>query len=164
MKDGVPLYKEPKKPREKKLYGIGGWLLFFCVNLTILRPIENGGQLLMDLSGVSDPLQMIMLIAFSVVPLVYGIMVGIRLWLILPNAVKHVKIYLIISLCINLLETGVTALESKGKSPNMLPVVRAIVSVIVWGSYFTTSIRVKNTYFQNINLEEPRANLNGDKR
>jgi hypothetical protein len=158
MKDGLSLNTKLKKPHERNPSGIGGWLLFYCLYLVILSPMEFGGQLLMDLSRESHLQQMIMLLAFSVVPIVYGIIIGILLWVAWPNAVKHAKVYLIILLCLRLLGIWLSGLESRGKSPTilLLPYIEAIMSFIIWWTYFAKSTRVRNTYFQRVERKKRR--------
>jgi hypothetical protein len=158
MKDGLPLNKEAKKPHENKPSGIGGWLLLCCLYLVILSPIENGRQLLMDLIRESELQQMIVLLSFSVVPIVYGIVVGILLWVAWPNAVKHTKAYLIISLCIRLLGIWLSGLDSRRKSTTILPLpyVEAILSFVIWWTYFAKSARVRNTYLLRVERKKRR--------
>ena len=103
-----------------------------------------------------------MLIVFSVVPVLYGIVTGIQLWLIRPNAVKYAKVYLIISLCVGLLEAGLIAIESEGRAPIILPTAKAIVPFIVWWTYLARSIRVRNTFFRSNQVVEPPSSSNGD--
>ena len=146
MKYRSPLSQGTKTLRQPPR-GVGGWLLLFCVDLTILSPIENGLQLLKDVTSEYNPLQLIVRIAFSVAPFGYGIFAGIMLWLVRPKAVRHAKTYLIISLCTALLESGLAVIESKGHLPSFFEPVTAIASFVIQWTYLLQSRRVRNTYF-----------------
>lgn len=146
MKFRSPLYQETKTLRQPPR-GVGGWLLLFCVDLTILSPIENGLQLLIDVTNEYNPFQLIVRIAFSVAPFGYGIFAGIMLWLVRPKAVGHGKTYLIISLCTALLESGMAVIENKGRLPSFFDLVTAIASFAIRWTYLLQSRRVRNTYF-----------------
>jgi hypothetical protein len=141
-----PLYQETKAFRQPPR-GVGGWLLLFCADLTILSPIENGLQLLTDVISENNPLQLIVLIASSVAPFGYGIFAGIMLWMVRPGAVRHGKTYLIISLCTALIKSGMAVIESNGRLPSFFALVPAIASFAIWWIYLSQSRRVRNTYF-----------------
>jgi hypothetical protein len=79
-------------------------------------------------------------------PMIYCVVTGIRLWLKRPNSVKLAKIFLIINLCINLITVGLAIIGGDKLSNNIAYVARFIISFIIWYSYLSVSIRVRNTY------------------
>jgi hypothetical protein len=151
------------RQREAELRGVGGWLLLFCVLLTIIGPAvsvflysaelariqENWGgfqaiptfHLIVDVAGLA-------LTAFAV----YA---GIALWAIKPNAVRTAKTFLIAAFAFN----TITDLASLSLGTSVLfwaptPTVGSTVtdlatnaiSFVIWFTYLKESERVKATY------------------
>lgn len=139
MKSAVPLYKE-----HATLYGVSGWLLLFCIEVTVLGPIINFSEIL-SMIRQSDPLLLVLTSILGIGPVVYGVVVGIMLWLLRPKAVKHARIYLLVFLCTNLL-VAINSFLTELSSGSILLLLRIIVPFIVWWIYFQKSVRVKNTF------------------
>jgi hypothetical protein len=74
---------------------------------------------------------------------IYGIICGISLWQIKPDAVRFAKIYLGAFLSISLLQTLIAIVNKEETGSDLL---RAFLFVGTWYSYLTNSVRVRNTY------------------
>ena len=132
----VQNYQTEKKKleMENKYKGVGGWLLLFCVGLTILSPLN----LLLEISKESG---FTFVVIFDICLICFCIYTGFCLWTVRPNAVKLAKIYLIILFIIGILAIiGSKSSEEYGVS------FRTILASIIWFSYFYKSKRVKATY------------------
>jgi hypothetical protein len=138
----------PVLPRYK---GVRGWLLFFCISLTILNPLglfsELGrqGKTLVT-SSVFDWL----LITISG----FGIYAGVLLWRVAPGAVKMAKAFLWTQLIFFVILALVLITPHFLSSGNAVSDVGQIVVIImrsagyflIWYLYLNRSIRVKATY------------------
>ena len=88
---------------ETKYKGVGGWLLLFCIGLTILTPLRTAFNLTSGYKQASPYFEMfpgllIITIIDSVLSIAligFSIYAGIALWKIRPNAVKIAKKYLL---------------------------------------------------------------------
>lgn len=143
--------------------GVGGWLLFFCVGLTILGPLSSLGQMAYDWKQ----LQIIFVIYPAIksaaiwenfgssIILIYGFIVGCTIWsgslqgrLIASRFLLfRVSGFLIMELIalsiIGDLPHHVIAATAGGM---VVPIVREIAFFAIWWSYFNNSKRVRNTY------------------
>jgi len=140
----------PKLP--ENLVGVSGWLLLFCISLTILSPLVNIIPLVNEISSDPDLLSSIIGAILTAGPLIYGIIIGIRLWLVKPNALKHAKIFLVVVLAINLLILAVSILMRSDSRQLFSTAIRSILPFIIWWSYLSRSIRVRNTYQTTKNM------------
>lgn len=133
--------------------GVGGWLLFLCITLTMLNPLFTllgifiGFQLIEGRVYESDFKPYLYFdAALSLTFAGYGVYAGISLWSLRPNAVTVAKIYLIVrsfyalAIAVLLLTAGV---------PVSLGSVSLGISICgLWLNYLTRSERVKATYEQ----------------
>lgn len=142
--------------------GVRGWLLFFCLSLTVLSPLGNSILWVMTFNNVSphfskfpglrtctviDGLLTLVLIGFS-------IYAGIALWRIRPNAVNIAKTYLrvylmvvVIEIFLPLIMAGLpTELYGDIIKEGFKGAARAYVFFSIWNSYLSKSKRVKATY------------------
>lgn len=147
---------------EVEYKGVGGWLLLFCLILTVISPLFSVISFFIDFSSSSQYFgqypRLKTIIAIDGVlfagVMAFGIYSGILLWTISPNAVKIARTYLIVYLGIIILEVFrplllelppdlshdmvVTGLRAAGY--------RYAFFVSVWYSYLNKSKRVKATY------------------
>jgi hypothetical protein len=146
------------EPRHK---GVGGWLLFFCLGLTLFTPLITLGLLAESYSSSSkyfgqfpglliinviDTLLSLGLVAFS-------IYAGVGLWRIRPGAVQLTKRYLWYFLgyhAVTAILPFMAGLPSEANDAMLAEVVkdtfRGGVYFAVWYSYLNKSRRVSATY------------------
>jgi hypothetical protein len=151
---GLRDYKNPNK-------GVGGWLLLFCLGLTLIGPIISLNAIVVGYNGTSkyftqfpgllllwaiDTLLSLGLIAF-------GIYAGIRLWSIRPGAVTMAKRYLMCTLgyyTVAAVLPFFVGLPSVANEAMILPVIKntlkGILTFAIWYSYLNKSKRVNATY------------------
>jgi hypothetical protein len=139
--------------------GIGGWLLFFIVSLTILTPAFQGyivynewklyhttpSSLLFNLLAVDWSMRAILI--------VLGIYAGIRLWLVKPGARHLAKTYLVAVFAqqVVLLLMGFWIANKVSATPEnisnvIMEPLRSILYVVIWYSYLNKSQRVAATF------------------
>jgi len=136
------------------LVGVFGWLLFFCVILTVLGP------LLLIMDRFRDPW---FIILFAWLKVVFGVFVGINLWSRAQHALKLLRFYFVVAFVFALLGLIGSAagyiLQSVEKSDTFVflgSMERFVVALVrlgvlaAWFSYFRTSKRVKATYGANL--------------
>jgi hypothetical protein len=144
------------------LKGVKGWLLFFCVSLTILAPLATLGQLGMEWNETApyftrfpslhtavmlETLMSIGLMAFS-------IYAGSALWSVKPKAVKIAKNYLLTMLAYSIVSPfviiGVADLPSAATSAmtaeGAKQAFRGLIGFAIWFTYLNRSKRVRATY------------------
>lgn len=139
--------------------GIGGWLLFYCISLTILAPLLSLFQAIstVQIAEKAPTLRNALLVETGGVILLMagGIIVGILLWTRHRHALRIVKAFLIGRLCAfvaieiitlflmqhlgsKVFEAGVTG--AIGAS------IREAIYFLIWWFYFKKSKRVANTF------------------
>ena len=146
---------------EPEYKGVRGWLLLFCLGLTVFTPLLTIRSLAMAciksleyfdqfpgllVITVIDTILSLGLIAF-------GFYAGVGLWGIRPGAVKMAKRYLLCILgyqAISAILTFMAGLLS-GSTANLisqvaLDVLRSVIYFAVWNSYLDKSKRVAATY------------------
>jgi hypothetical protein len=153
----------PKPGQSDGPKGVGGWLLFFCVGLTVLSPLLTLGQMVVTweqstAAFPSFPSIKSVLIwenLGSTVLLVYGLIVGYMVWSGSPRGRELAKRYLLIRLFgfvgieviallmmsglpSKMVEEGVAAALANGTA--------TAIFFLLWWLYFTRSKRVRNTY------------------
>lgn len=143
--------------------GVGGWLFFFCVGLTILSPLIVLGQMIGTWKaseaafGAYPSIKTAILWENfgSIILLVYGFIVGCIIWSGNPQGRNIAQRFLLIrlfgfigvELIALLIMSGLPSkVVSGGVSGVGTAVFNAGIYFIVWWSYFKKSKRVKNTY------------------
>ena len=144
--------------------GVGGWLLFFCVWLTILTPLNRlrllaGTWLFIDHTENTWPLPRVvkrMEIFEALAPwavVIYGFIVGCMIWGGHRNGRTLARQYLIISFfsmfvlsMAVLVMMIVLLLLPVNPVSSMVHVFRELPFFVVWWLYFEKSRRVRNTY------------------
>jgi hypothetical protein len=129
--------------------GVGGWLLLFCVILTILAPLPM-------LMRASTGWRFIPRYLFDDLRLLYGIVVGGALWAKQPISLMLLRIYFIIAAAaavlgvLNLIATALRIHMSLLRMPGFTPVLEYVGITLLWFAYFRRSVRVRNTYGSNL--------------
>lgn len=140
-------------PAENKYKGVRGWLLFFCITLTILTPIgafhangDTSDSLRPYFSRVPNLREMVTTLdVLNLGVALYAVFVGIMLWRVRPGAVKAAKTYL---WCLLAFSIGVMFLPALFGLPVGTVFVKpgGIGYFFVWFFYLKKSKRVKATY------------------
>jgi len=143
--------------------GVGGWLVFFCVGLTILSPLASLGQIALSWEQSKPAFDMYPSIRTAitfenlgmVAILVYGFVVGCMIWSGNRNGRTLARRYLLIRLFGFFGVEIVVMLIMSGLSSEIMAAVigvvvgaqfRELVYFLVWWFYFKKSKRVSNTY------------------
>ncbi|HET9365428.1 MAG TPA: DUF2569 family protein [Candidatus Angelobacter sp.] len=129
--------------RRPDLKGVGGWLLFFCISLTLFAPVLmlvrvwSGG---FELEGMID----LALTAF-------GVLVGIMVWNVHPRAFVLLWVYFGLMALLLVLGIAGSFVASEEQNPNeIMQLFRALISIIIWFLYFKKSDRVQATFGRNL--------------
>jgi hypothetical protein len=157
--------------------GVGGWLLFFCVSLTIIGPLFSFG-ILMDSWETAKPAfayipSLKTITSFellgSVVIIVYGFVIGCKIWAGNPKGKWLAKQYLKVRFFGFIgIEAIVLLMMYLNKMPSswMPGIIGGMIGrvifgegffFLVWWFYFKKSKRVKNTYDRNTFID-PHGN------
>lgn len=151
----------PSPPVDAQYRGVGGWLLFLCVSLTILAPLIT---LIVAATGFSDSLELYdqfpgLLVTvvidsiLSVGLMAFSIYAGIGLWSIRPGAVQTAKAFLWCYLGYHIIAAILPFMAGLPSAVNELLIeetskdtFRSIIYFAIWYSYLNQSKRVKATY------------------
>ena len=143
--------------------GIGGWLLFYCVSLTILSPLFLAFQIYTSTSTIDSlkgrfPNLVSALYVESCGVGLIGvgcIIVGLLLWNQHPSSIRIVKTFLIVRLLLFIATEAITLYLMRDLDEKIVTAaiggmvgacLRAVVGFAVWWSYFKRSKRVANTF------------------
>lgn len=161
-----------KENQEKR---VGGWLLFFCIILTIIRPSVQTFQTwnsyfeistYLDYLPVMTVVAIVIELSISVLLIIFSIFAGVLLWTKKKDAVSMAQIYLSCELVLPMFlhvlyympwhpVSGDTEIIKVAKS-NMFG---NILFVGVFFIYLIKSKRVHATYNQNQELEGKSKNI-----
>ena len=143
--------------------GVGGWLVFFCVVLTILAPLHFIGQFSITWEEAQPAFAQFPNIqtaiiwenAGSIALLIYGFFVGCMIWRGNPDGRKIAKKFLLVQL-FGFIGIEFIAIVIMGDLPFQVvasvfgAAIGAILAnlfwFLIWWFYFKKSIRVRNTY------------------
>ena len=142
--------------------GVGGWLLLFCIGLTILSPLRNLGSINQTLEAVKlvggrfpgfvtiAYIEIVLIVAM----VVFSIYAGISLWIIKPNAVTIAKFYLLFVVVVAIIDfvlvISIDMPEMAMREVTTAAVFGIVGSVLysgVWFAYLNNSKRVEATYY-----------------
>ena len=143
--------------------GVGGWLTFFCVGLTILGPLVVLGSIANTWSEakpafVSFPAIKAAIIwesAGSIVLLIYGFIVGCIVWSGSPQGRTIARRYLLIRFfgfvgievfALFLLRDIPASAFSEVVLQMVIAIAQNAIAFLIWWFYFKKSKRVSNTY------------------
>lgn len=140
--------------------GVRGWLLFFCLSLTVFSPL---GTIVLVSLQIPDiviqasqfsglPKVIFLIITFSLPSgfSLFGIYAGIALWRVRHNAVKIAKTYLFTFFICNI----IYSLLLNDRHVGMFWLVSTIVYFALWYAYLIKSKRVNAIYVENTNIAE----------
>lgn len=149
-------------PQDLSPKGVGGWLLLYCLSLTFLGPILviapffffSFSRLHPELvfrSLIRDSYYMI-----GITRVLYGVVVGIALWMGRAIALQLLKVYFVflaVHTLLSFLRLASIILKVHAtpfRSLQFYPLVLSTAFSILWFLYFHKSGRVRNTYGANI--------------
>ena len=144
--------------------GIGGWLLYYCIALTILNPIYFLIQLFVSYFTTTDLVGSLVETFLILGQITYFLIIGIRLWQRKEKAVRQTKIFLMVIGLLSILElvyVSISSSASQADASNIQADLKAIISSVIWFIYFSRSKRVKNT-FKLTTLRKRRNRDQGD--
>jgi hypothetical protein len=130
--------------------GVGGWLLFFCLILTLASPVIVFAQIAAQPHGPNS------YNLIDVARVLYGVVVGIILWMQRRIAIQLVGVYFIVVLATIVLVLLIfLAAWTRTKSPFLLgrgigSILPSVIHNVLWFLYFRKSERVRNTYGANL--------------
>ena len=151
----------PAPSVQPRLKGVRGWLLFFCLGLTVLNPLITLGLLAASYSESSKYFNRFpSLLAITVIETLLGVAMaafsiyaGVGLWSVRPRAVQMAKRYLLCFLgyhAIAAVLPFMPGLPSAANEAMIAQVLQSITRVLlyfaIWNSYLNKSERVKATY------------------
>jgi hypothetical protein len=143
--------------------GVGGWLVFFCVGLTILGPLFSLGQMVTawedSQAGFSSFPSIKTAVIWenfgSALLLIYSFVVGCIVWSGSPNGKSVAKKYLVIRL-FGFIGVEFIAILLMGDLPSEVLAagiggvfgagITEVFYFLIWWFYFKKSKRVRNTY------------------
>jgi Protein of unknown function (DUF2569) len=129
--------------RRPDLKGVGGWLLFFCISLTVLAPL----LMFIRVWGSGFELESIV----DLVLAAFGVLVGIMIWNVSARAFMLLWIYFGMTAALLVLGIVGAFLAPEGQNPKVtIQLVRALISTIIWFLYFKKSDRVQATFGRNL--------------
>jgi Protein of unknown function (DUF2569) len=136
------------RPIRKDLQGVGGWLLFFCVSITILTPAREFNVLRLQLEAAEFHPATLAIVAITVL----GIVTGITLWTKSARAIAMVQVYFLVLGGLALFNLGVLLTAGGTDDDELLIVshVRTLIYVAIWAAYFRRSERVRATFGRNL--------------
>lgn len=146
---------------ENTKHGVGGWLLVFCLMLTVLGPLISV-WLMAQAYAASEPLfasspglqaAVFASLAITAGAVAFGAYAGLRLWLVLPNAVASAKQALAAGLAADIVTTLIElwaqpALHADEGlfQPFVIAIVPTLVFFTLCFAYLNRSSRVHATY------------------
>ncbi|HWG39836.1 MAG TPA: DUF2569 family protein [Candidatus Acidoferrales bacterium] len=129
--------------RRPDLKGVGGWLMFFCISLTLLSPLFMAARVWGDGMGLVSMI--------DIAVTAFGMVVGIMLWNVHPRAFLLLWIYFGLLAFFLVLGIAGSFVGSEEQNPNQFVLLfRGLIYVIVWFSYFKKSDRVQATFGRNL--------------
>jgi hypothetical protein len=129
--------------RRPDLKGVGGWLLFFCISLTVLAP------LLMFVREWGNGFELGSMIDLALTA--FGVLVGIMVWNVHPRVFLLLWIYFGVTAALLVLGVVGAFFTPKEQDPKeTIQLVRALISTIIWFLYFKKSDRVQATFGRNL--------------
>jgi hypothetical protein len=146
------------------LVGVGGWLLFFCVSLTILAPIVMlisvavtiaqwpTSNVLSRYPGLGLALALEIIGSFCLT--IFAVIAGCRLWQVRPGAVALAKQYLVAQLILTItlpfIEAVMAGLPADANAAMAIESVKgfagSLIAFLIWFNYLNKSVRVRVTF------------------
>jgi hypothetical protein len=135
--------------------GIGGWLLLYCLYITVLGPLIVLGLIArwMSLRNLGTPDASYLLEAVRVL---YGGVVGVFLLMSKPVSLYLLKIYfgmigaILLLAILRLASVALQTHKTIFMMPQFTSSLMSAAYAILWFAYFRKSERVRNTYGANL--------------
>lgn len=170
---GVPVAAGEPRTQPQELSGVGGWLLFLCVSLTIINPLgifAATADLLRVWPMVPYPGRMALTILLMTALGIWSLIAGIQLWTGNPAGVRMTRWLLWTLPMWALLEALLGFVYAQAPlvadpyelelrrrlgldRPDYGPALAAlgvafsaVISAVIWTAYLNRSVRVANTY------------------
>lgn len=143
--------------------GTGGWLSFFCIQLTVFGPLLGLGQLFNAWDTSKGAFQsypdlrtvFLWSSVASAVLIIYGFIVGVVIWSGSPKGRTRAKQFLLVSF-LGFILTETVSVMLMGDLPRTIQDaalrgslstgMQRVIYTVVWWIYFARSKRVRNTY------------------
>ena len=148
-----PVASPPDVSSAKRLYGVGGWLAFLCISLTIFAPIFHLSVAAKAFKNLvrPTPVAQSALLRLDAVFVIYAglaifsCMCGYLLWSENPRGPRVTKSYLVIAAALVITLHSVLAVA--GMHIDLFKIVLGrLVYTVCWYAYLSTSVRVRQTY------------------
>ncbi len=156
---GIDLALPPIPPPR----GVGGWLLFFCIQTTILAPLVTAVNVLVVVlalvGGAGPPLRgklgtfVAFNLALGVVVAGVGMYAGVRLWSLSPGALRVARAYLVLLGGVAVMQgvlPGVLGMPKQTLDDmvahSVMLAIATAGSAAFWWLYLSHSRRVKATF------------------
>jgi hypothetical protein len=138
--------------RANEFYGVGGWLLIFCISLAVISPVTQGFIAVKAVRNLATArVHILTLLRLGLVGAIYGGLAvfscfsGVMLWMKNPKAVSVARAYLLIAAVLPI--SLYLLLHYAGMHVDLLRIIlRRLFYSVVWYSYLRSSRRVKVTY------------------
>jgi len=152
---------------EENLSGIGGWLLFFCIVITIFNPLRTAYQLIEEYAAIEGLTADFPFLndlvytetVFSVLLALISIFVGIKIWSVNKTKITIVSVRMWLAILFAaliaiplILEFIIYATFNQNGylyTFSWLTILGNAIYAIIWWQYFKRSVRVKNTFSEN---------------
>lgn len=134
----------------KELVGVGGWLGFFVIVQVFIQPIFVGAQLvglikILQSAPDSDLKNWLTFVSCTLgLFVIFGLFVGIQIWKIKQDAIKHAKLYLKIAIAFNIF-WGLFFIY-KFEDGSLASIMLTVIVSIIWHIYMDKSSRVRKTF------------------
>lgn len=164
-------------PAESRYKGVGGWLLFLCLALTVFSPFMTLASLAAGYTETSKYFDLFPgLLAITIVDtflslglMVFSIYAGAGLWSVRAGAVRLAKRYLLCFLGYHVIAAALPFMAGLPSEAHeaMIPEVakealKGIIFFIVWYSYLNGSKRVRATFRECYTVEEVHYSESGE--
>ena len=160
---GTSLAPPPAVPGKLKYQGVDGWLLLFCLSLTLFNPIAGLYSIIASYKVAFQflakfPHLIIVTTIYAILTLAlvsFGFYTGRKLWAVKTDALKTAKKYLwrclayVIAMAILPYFSGLNSTTETNAVITLDAVGRVILGatyIALWFGYLNKSERVRNTY------------------
>jgi hypothetical protein len=148
----------PAPPAQR---GVGGPLLFFCVQMVILGPllaVSSFGPALRGVRAIAPfdtrvALVLLLQLSLSLTVTALGVFTGLQLWRVRPGALRLTRAYLLALGALPLVTIGLPlALGVQADMDQRIVLLQnmtaasGVLSAVFWWIYFSSSRRVRATY------------------
>jgi hypothetical protein len=146
---------------DPKYKGVGGWLLFFCLSLTVFSPLIT---IVAIAASYTDTIQLLDrfpgMTAITVIDtflsvgvMAFSVYAGVGLWRVKPCAVQTAKRYLLCLLAYTAVESILPFMAGLPSDMNETLITevlrdasRKVIYIAIWYSYLNKSKRVMATF------------------